>query len=180
MKANEEQDETRRVQKSRGEADVRSDDAVTMATESSDTDSPEVASDRHEKGWRRVLKPGESTREMLQNLTDLDEDESVPLNFRNIIGGDILVSSLVRRQLFYLLFLCILSIIYVTNRYAYQQDIIERRRLTHCLEDRRLRAIVATSNLTEYTRRSNIEQHLTDTTIQSTSAPFYYLHTDMP
>ena len=113
-------------------------------------------------------------------LTDLDEDESVPLNFRNIIGGDILVSSLVRRQLFYLLFLCILSIIYVTNRYAYQQDIIEQKRLTHSLEDRRLRAIVATSNLTEYTRRSNIEQHLTDTTIQSTSAPFYYLHTDMP
>lgn len=180
MKANEEQDESRRIQNDRGETDVHSDDAVTMVPGGSDTDSSEVASAHHEKGWRRVLKSGDSTREMLQNLTDLDEDESVPLNFRNIIGGDILVSSLVRRQLFYLLFLCILSIIYVTNRYAYQQDIIERRLLTLRWEDRRLRAIVATSDLTEYTRRSNIEQQLTDTTIQSTSAPFYYLHTDMP
>ena len=105
------------------------------------------------------------------------EEDSVSLSMRTIIGGDILAGRWFRRQLPFLMFLAVLAIFYVTNRYAYQQEIIENKRLTLLLEDRRLRAVVATSDLTEYTRRSNIERQLSDTTLKSSPTPFYYLQT---
>ena len=123
------------------------------------------------------ISSDEKAKKAFERLTDIEDEESVSVNLRNIIGGDILAGRWFRRQLPFLMFLCVLAIFYVTNRYAYQKEIIENKRLTLLLEDRRLRAVVATSDLTEYTRRSNIERHLSDTTLKSSPTPFYYLQT---
>lgn len=124
-----------------------------------------------------LISSDEKAKKAFERLTDIEDEESVSVNLRNIIGGDILAGRWFRRQLPFLLFLGVLAIFYVTNRYAYQKEIIDNKRLTLLLEDRRLRAVVATSDLTEYTRRSNIERHLSDTTLKSSPAPFYYLQT---
>ena len=124
-----------------------------------------------------TISSDEKAKMAFERLTDIEDEESVSVNLRNIIGGDILAGRWFRRQLPFLMFLCVLAIFYVTNRYAYQKEIIENKRLTLLLEDRRLRAVVATSDLTEYTRRSNIERNLSDTTLKSSPAPFYYLPT---
>ena len=123
----------------------------------------------------KKITSDEKAHEAFEELTS--EEDSVSLSMRTIIGGDILAGRWFRRQLPFLMFLAVLAIFYVTNRYAYQQEIIENKRLTLLLEDRRLRAVVATSDLTEYTRRSNIEQQLSDTTLKSSPTPFYYLQT---
>ena len=130
-----------------------------------------------EEEAQQVYSSDEKAKKAFERLTDIEDEESVSVNLRNIIGGDILAGRWFRRQLPFLMFLCLLAIVYVTNRYAYQKEIIENKRLTLLLEDRRLRAVVATSDLTEYTRRSNIEMHLSDTTLKSSPAPFYYLPT---
>lgn len=123
----------------------------------------------------KKISSEEKAHEAFEELTS--EEDSVSLSMRTIIGGDILAGRWFRHQLKFLMALAVLTIFYVTNRYSYQQEIIENKRLTLLLEDRRLRAIVATSDLTEYTRRSNIEQHLSDTTLKSSPTPFYYLQT---
>lgn len=123
------------------------------------------------------ISSDEKAKMAFERLTDIEDEESVSVNLRNIIGGDILAGRWFRRQLPFLMFLCVLAIVYVTNRYAYQKEIIENKRLTLLLEDRRLRAVVATSDLTEFTRRSNIERNLSDTTLKSSPTPFYYLPT---
>ena len=119
----------------------------------------------------------ERAKKAFKRLTGWDDDESVSVSLRTIIGGDILAGRWFREHLTFLLFLVFLAILYVTNRYAYQKEMIDNRKLTLALEDRRLRAVVATSNLTEYTRRSNISTQLTDSTLKSSATPFYYLQT---
>ena len=47
--------------------------------------------------------------------------------------------------------------------------------LTEKLKDRRLRAVVNSSALIEYTRRSNIQDELSDSTLQQTKTPHFYL-----
>ena len=130
-------------------------------------DSPEAETDQSSMD--------EKAKKAFKRLTGWDDNESVNVSLRTIIGGDVLAGQWFRRHLTFLLFLVLLAILYVTNRYAYQKEMIDNRKLTLALEDRRLRAVVATSNLTEYTRRSNISEQLPDTTLRSSSKPFYYI-----
>ena len=103
------------------------------------------------------------------------EEDSVDISLTTIIGGDILATRWFKRQLFFVFVLAILSVLYITNRYAYQQEKIERKKLTHELEDRRKRAIVAECNLIEFCRRKNIESSLKDSTLRVSTEPCYYL-----
>ena len=130
------------------------------------------------KKSRKKDESDEKAHKAFKQLTDLNDDKTVTVNLRTIIGGDVLAGQWFRRQVRFLLFLVVLAILYVTNRYAYQQEIIENKKLTLRLEDRRLRAVVATSNLTDYTRRGRIVENLSDTTLKSSKVPFYYLQTD--
>lgn len=103
------------------------------------------------------------------------EEDSVDISLTTIIGGDILATRWFKRQLFFVFVLTILSVLYISNRYAYQQEKIERKKLTHELEDRRKRAIVAECNLIEFCRRKNIESNLKDSTLRVSTEPCYYL-----
>ena len=104
------------------------------------------------------------------------EEDSVDISLTTIIGGDILATRWFKRQLAFLFLLAILSVVYITNRYAYQQEKIERKKLTQTLEDRRKRAIVAECNLIDFCRRKNIEDNLRDTTLRISNEPCYYLN----
>ena len=104
------------------------------------------------------------------------EEDSVDISLTTIIGGDILATRWFKRQLAFLFLLAILSVVYITNRYAYQQEKIERQKLTQPLEARRKRAIVAECNLIDCCRRKNIEANLRDTTLRISNEPCYYLN----
>ena len=104
------------------------------------------------------------------------EEDSVDISLTSIIGGDILATRWFKRQLVFVFLLALLSVVYITNRYAYQQEKIERKKLTQTLEDRRKRAIVAECNLIEFCRRKNIEDNLRDTTLRVSNEPCYFLN----
>lgn len=161
------QEEAERAKREAEEAAVRGE--VTAETETTEepqeADAADVSSD-------------EKAKQAFEKLTGMDDEDAITVNFRTIIGGDVLAGRWFRRQLKFLLFLAGLAILYVSNRYACQRETIENIELTHKLEDRRLRAVVATSNLTEFTRRSNIQSKLQDSTLKSSPAPFYYLQTN--
>ena len=115
----------------------------------------------------------------LRNLTaDEDvtsEEEHVKLTLSSILGGDILGGRWFRRQFWFIIMVVGMIIIYVSNRYACQQEMIQTKMLTDTLLDRRYKALTRSSQLKEKKRRSFIEESLTDTTLQTPNTPSFNL-----
>lgn len=87
-------------------------------------------------------------------------EEEAPLsrNFtlRKILGGDILTTSTVRKQIWIFLLITFFTIIYISNRYSVQQNLIEIDKLQKELKDARYKALSSSSQLTEKSRESNV------------------------
>ena len=71
-----------------------------------------------------------------------------------------------------------MTIVYVSNRYSCQQEMIQSKLLTDTLLDCRYKALTRSSELKERTRRSYIEKSLTDTTLQTSNTPSFNLPVD--
>lgn len=119
-------------------------------------------------------------RETLRRLTDIDDESGQRLTLRGILGGDIFSSPSFRRQLWYILMLCVMAIVYVSNRYGCQREIIRGEELREQLIDRKFKALTIAAELTESTMRGNIEESLPDTTLHPSSESVYYLPVDAP
>lgn len=115
-------------------------------------------------------------RKALKDLTR-DEDGQVRNNvsLRSILGGDILAGGWFRRQFWYIVMLVIMAIIYVSNRYYCQQEMITAAHLADTLADRRYKALTISSQIKEMTRRSVIEKQLPDTTLKTPTDPILVL-----
>ena len=74
--------------------------------------------------------------------------------------------------------LCVLAIIYVSNRYAYQREEIRRDQLARELNDRKFKALTIAGELTEYSMRSHIEENLTDSTLKTSTQASYFIQMD--
>ena len=87
-------------------------------------------------------------------------EEEVPLssNFtlRKILGGDILTAHIIRRQIWLLILVVFFIIIYISNRYSIQKDLIEIDQLQKELQDAKYKALSSSSQITEKSRESNV------------------------
>ena len=83
-----------------------------------------------------------------------------------------------RRQFWFIVMIVGMLIIYVSNRYSCQQEMIETKVLNDTLLDRRYKALTRSSQLKERMRRSYIEETLVDTTLQTANTPSFYLKVD--
>ncbi len=119
----------------------------------------------------------EQARRALSRLTnDMDEDEkSVRLSLRTVLGGDFLAGGWFKRHFLMLVLITVLCIVYTGNRYACQQALIEGKNLSDTLLDRRYKALTRSSQLLEKTLRSRVAEELLDTTIQTATTPSYSL-----
>lgn len=120
---------------------------------------------------RRALKA-------IRNLTaDEDEPENThtPLTLASILGGDILGGGWFRRQFFFIVMCVAMILVYVSNRYICQQEMIESKVLSDTLLDRRYKALTRSAQLKEKMRRSYIEESLTDSTLQTANTPSFNL-----
>ena len=124
-------------------------------------------------------KDTQKALQALRNLTaDEDitsEEEHVKLTLSSILGGDILGGRWFRRQFWFIMMVVGMIIVYVSNRYACQQEMIQTKMLTDTLLDRRYKALTRSSQLKERKRRSFIEESLTDTTLQTPNTPSFNL-----
>ncbi len=105
------------------------------------------------------------------------EDES-PLSksftLRKILGGDILTTSTIRRQIWVFVLITIFIIIYITNRYSCQQSLIKIDKLNKELQEAKYRALSISSDLTERCRESNVLNILrqnSDSTLHTANQP---------
>ena len=88
------------------------------------------------------------------------QKEASHISLRSILGGEILVHSFLRRQVYLLILIVILTILYIDNRYSSQQELIEIDRLKQELTDIKYDALTISSELTEKSRQSRIEEYI--------------------
>ena len=90
----------------------------------------------------------------------LSTDDFPQVSLREILGGDYLIGSFLRRNILFILMLVALGILYITNRYAAQQEIIEHEKLRNELIEKKNYALTQYAELTMFSRQSNIENRL--------------------
>lgn len=117
-------------------------------------------------------------RKAFRELTDDEDGERINVSLRTILGGDILGGTWFRKQFWYIVMVVIMCIIYVSNRYYCQQEMIEGTKLSDTLKDRHIKVLTAESKYKEMTRRSKVQEQLKDTTLQPPKGHIYGLPVD--
>lgn len=128
----------------------------------------------------KVEEPLESLKEAIVKQA-IEEEESGSSNFtlRKILGGDILTTQIIRRQIWLVILVVFFIIIYISNRYSIQNDIIELDKLQTELQETKYKALSASSQITEKSRESNVLDMLNtnkDSTLHIASQPPYIIN----
>lgn len=115
---------------------------------------------------------------IIQNATEDDAPLSKNITLNKILGGDILTSATIRRQIWVFLLMAFFTLIYISNRYSCQQDLIEIDKLQERLQDAKFKALSSSSQMTERSRESNVLELLknnSDSTLKTPSQPPYII-----
>ena len=122
---------------------------------------------------------GLSLKEVIkQNATEEESPLSKNFTLNKILGGDILTSSTIRRQIWVFLLIAFFTLIYISNRYSCQQDLIEIDKLQERLQDAKFKALSSSSQMTERSRESNVLELLrnnSDSTLKAPNQPPYII-----
>lgn len=157
------------------EATEASATTATSAT-SKKSEAPETSADRS----NTPKDDHPSLKEVIKEQATEDEAPlSRNLSLGKILGGDILNTTFVRRQIWLFMLIALFMIIYVANRYSCQQDIIEIDRLQRELQDAKYKELSSTSQLTERSRESNVLNQLKnnkDSVLKIPSQPPYIIN----
>lgn len=101
--------------------------------------------------------------EAIKKFTNEDEDDAGEFSLKSILGGDILQSRFILKQVLFIFYLVVLCLIYTANRYSSQQDAILIDSLRTHLQDVKYNVMTQSSELLNLTRQSNIEKLLQNT-----------------
>ena len=139
---------------------------------------PEPSTDG-KPGKQEAAGGAPSLKEVIREQATEDEAPmSKNFTLRKILGGDILTTQAVRRQVWLFLFITLFVIIYISNRYSCQQDLIMIDSLQKELKDAKYKALSSSSQLTEKCRESRVlkmlqENH--DSVLKIPSQPPYII-----
>lgn len=108
---------------------------------------------------------------------DEKRQETSHITLRSILGGDILAHDWLKRQAKLLVLIVILTFLYIDNRYACQQKLIEIDKLKKELTDIKYDALTISSELTEKSRQSRIEEFISKegTPLETAATPPYLI-----
>lgn len=122
---------------------------------------------------------GEAFKEAIQEQAREDEQpQSFNFTLRKILGGDILTARLIRSQIWLIVLIVLFMILYISNRYSVQKDLLEIDRLNLELKDAKYKALSSSSMLTEKSRESHVIkllQNSKDSTLKMPSQPPYII-----
>lgn len=112
-----------------------------------------------------VLQEAESIEESFKEaIAKQAIEEELPLSsnltLKKILGGDILNAQIIRRQIWLIILVAVFVIIYISNRYSIQKDLIEIDKLQTELQDAKYKALSSSSQITEKSRESNVLEML--------------------
>ena len=124
--------------------------------------------------------PQASLKEVIAKQA-IEEEASGSSSFtlRKILGGDILTAQIIRRQIWLVILIVFFVIIYISNRYSIQKDLIELDQLQKELQDTKYKALSTSSQITEKSRESNVLdmlKHSKDSTLHIATQPPYIIN----
>ncbi len=127
---------------------------------------------------RKTLE--ETQKEAIAQLAIEEEaPQSSSFTLRKILGGDILTAQFIRRQIWLIMLVVVFVIVYISNRYGIQKDLIEIDQLQTKLQDAKYRALSTSSQITEKSRESNVLDMLNnnkDSILHIASQPPYIIN----
>ena len=129
-----------------------------------DNSQKKDSSEEHNPSLTEVLK---------ERATEDEAPLSRTFSLKKILGGDILYTSFIRRQVWLFLLIAMFMVVYIANRYSCQQD-----KLQDELLDAKYKALSSNSQLTEKSRQSNILDMLKnnkDSTLKLPTQPPYII-----
>jgi hypothetical protein len=144
------------------------------------------AEDRKADGRKSAgAKPKAKEKEPL-SLTEVIKEQATEdeapfarqFSLRKILGGDILNTRFIRRQVWLFLLIGLFMVIYIANRYSCQKDIILIDQLQDELKDAKYKALSSNSQYTEASRETNVLEQLKnrkDSTLKMPSQPPYLI-----
>jgi hypothetical protein len=148
-----------------------------------DADAREVkdAKDAKEEPAQEVKSGGEgpTLKDVIREQA-IEDEAPMSKNFTlgKILGGDILTTQTMRRQIWLFLLITFFVVLYISNRYSCQQDLIEIDKLQKELQDAKYKALSTSSQLTEKSRESRVLELLqanNDSLLKIPSQPAYII-----
>ena len=105
-----------------------------------------------------------------------EDEEPMSNNFtlRKILGGDILSAEMMRGQIWLIIIIVLFVIVYISNRYSVQKNLLEIDNLNKELKDVKYKALSSSSQLTERSRESHVLELLkqnNDSTLKMPEQP---------
>lgn len=153
--------------------------AADLETSKADSDTNKDSSKANKADSDNKEEDGLSLKDVIrQNATEDDAPLSKNITLSKILGGDILTTTTVRRQIWVFLLIAFFALIYISNRYSCQQDLIEIDKLQERLQDAKYKALSTSSQMTEKSRESNVLEMLrnnNDSTLKTPSQPPYII-----
>ena len=154
------------------------DDTANNTTATADEEKPNGQTT--ENANKSENKPPESRPPLKEAIEEQATEDEGPqprlFRLKKILGGDILYTSFVRRQIWLFMLIGAFLIVYIGSRYSCQQDLIQIDKLQVKLKDAKYKALSSTSQLTEISRESNVIELLKnnkDSVLKIPSAPPY-------
>ena len=143
-------------------------------------DDPEETDDATEgEDEESTRQPRPTLKEVIEDNAREDEKPfSSTLALRTILGGDILNTQAIRRQVWLILLITVFSILYVSNRYSCQKQLIKIDKLNTTLKKSKYKTLSLSSVLTERCRESHVVELLqanNDSTIHPADQPPYII-----
>lgn len=140
----------------------------------------DVAKEEKEKDKKKEANEEMTLKTVLKNKAREDE-EPLSANFTlyKILGGDILTAHLIRSQIWLIMLVVFFVIVYISNRYSVQQQLLEIDVLNKELKDAKYKALSSSSELTERCRESRVLEmlrHNKDSILKMPSQPPYIIN----
>ncbi len=118
---------------------------------SSNTPPDNTTTAPKESELKRTLK-----ETMARQAIEGEAPQSFNFSLRKILGGDFLTARFIRSQIWLIVLLVIFIVVYISNRYNIQQDMIQIDALQQVLQDKKYKALSGRSQITEKSRESNV------------------------
>jgi len=148
-------------------------DIESEETEQSEETREQIQAEQDKKEQREAI-------EALKKFTD-EEDDMGELSLRSVLGGDILQSRFIRKQVIFIMFCVLLTLFYTGNRYSSQQDAITIDSLRTELQKVKYNVLTQSSELMNISRQSNVERRLKqtkDSVLETPITPPYLIRQD--
>lgn len=152
------------------------------ATDSGDATSASPGVEPADNGNNGSEEETESDKKLRKAIADQAREDERPhssnFTLAKILGGDILTAQTLRNNIGLMLLIVGFIVVYITNRYKVQKDLLEIDKLNTELEDAKYKALSISSTLTEKSRESHVLESLKngpDSALKQSDRPPYII-----